>query len=200
MSIPRRKWATRNGERKASSWRDFLPIHPAAELLPRMLDDDLRELGEDIKKNNLRAAIAVWKEQKHLPVQLLDGRSRLDAMEAVGIKIKIEFCGTRDASPEADGWRRPSARARSAKSPGCAPASKSWKPKSISSSARTSICRARSRTSPGAATRRTIPPRCDGGRRHQDVEAYWRLVDETVFGGHAGGRPSRGKHARKRSA
>jgi hypothetical protein len=40
----------------------------------------LRELGEDIKKNDLRAAIAVWKEQKHLPVQLFDGRSRLDAM------------------------------------------------------------------------------------------------------------------------
>jgi hypothetical protein len=99
MSIPRRKRATGNGERKPSSWRDVLPIHPAAELLPRMLDDDLRELGEDIKKNDLRAAVAVWKEQKHLPVQLLDGRSRLDAMEAVGIKIKIESSGT-DADPQ----------------------------------------------------------------------------------------------------
>jgi hypothetical protein len=57
-----------------------MPIASCAELFPPMSDDDLRELGEDIKKNDLRAAIAVWKEQKHLPVQLLDGRSRLDAM------------------------------------------------------------------------------------------------------------------------
>jgi TetR/AcrR family transcriptional regulator len=30
------------------------------------------------------------------------------------------------------------------------------------------------------------------------IEAYWRLVDETIFGVHAGGNPSRGKQARKR--
>jgi hypothetical protein len=32
------------------------------------------------------------------------------------------------------------------------------------------------------------------------IEAYWRLVDETVFGVHACGNPFRGKQARKRSA
>src|SRR4030088_2629945 len=32
------------------------------------------------------------------------------------------------------------------------------------------------------------------------IEAYWRLVDETVFGVHADGNPSRGKRARKRRA
>jgi hypothetical protein len=31
------------------------------------------------------------------------------------------------------------------------------------------------------------------------VEAYWRLVDETVFGADAGGHATRGKRARKRS-
>jgi hypothetical protein len=30
------------------------------------------------------------------------------------------------------------------------------------------------------------------------IEAYWRLVDETVFGVHACGTPSRGRKARKR--
>src|ERR1700733_2021646 len=32
------------------------------------------------------------------------------------------------------------------------------------------------------------------------IEAYWRLVDETVFGVHADGNPARGKRARKRRA
>src|SRR6202140_1623391 len=32
------------------------------------------------------------------------------------------------------------------------------------------------------------------------IEAHWRLVDETVFGVHAGGNPARGKRARKRRA
>jgi TetR/AcrR family transcriptional regulator len=32
------------------------------------------------------------------------------------------------------------------------------------------------------------------------IEAYWRLVDETVFGVHACGNPPQGKQARKRSA
>jgi len=32
------------------SWRDVLSVHPAAELFPQMSADELRELGEDIKK------------------------------------------------------------------------------------------------------------------------------------------------------
>ncbi len=35
------------------SWRDHLPIHPAADLFPRMSEDGLRELGEHIKANGL---------------------------------------------------------------------------------------------------------------------------------------------------
>jgi hypothetical protein len=31
------------------SWRDFLPVHPAAELFPLMAGAELRELGENIK-------------------------------------------------------------------------------------------------------------------------------------------------------
>jgi hypothetical protein len=31
------------------SWRDVLPIHPAAELFPLMSPGELRALGEDIK-------------------------------------------------------------------------------------------------------------------------------------------------------
>jgi len=34
-----------------TSWRDHLKVHPAAELFPRMTEAELRELGEDIKRN-----------------------------------------------------------------------------------------------------------------------------------------------------
>ena len=71
----------------SKSWHDVLPIHPAAELFPRMTPDELKALGEDIKKNGLKIPVAVWRG-KGEPLQLLDGRNRLDAMEAVGIPIK----------------------------------------------------------------------------------------------------------------
>jgi hypothetical protein len=66
---------------KPKSWRGVLRVHPAAELFPIMPLDELRALGEDIKKNGLREDVAI------LDDQLLDGRNRLDAMELVGIKL-----------------------------------------------------------------------------------------------------------------
>src|SRR5512132_1709751 len=67
---------------QARSWRDVLPVHPAADLFPMMSPDELIELGEDIRKNGLQFPIVI------LPVMngdkidhlLLDGRNRLDAM------------------------------------------------------------------------------------------------------------------------
>jgi hypothetical protein len=68
---------------KPKSWRDQLPIHPAAELLPLMSEPELRELGENIKAQGLKLPVAVCKGQ------LIDGRNRLDAMELVGIKFEF---------------------------------------------------------------------------------------------------------------
>jgi hypothetical protein len=72
------------------SWRDVLPVHPAADLFPGMSESELRELGKDIKKNGLRSPIVLWapgsNTDKEPSYRLLDGRSRLDAMELVGIK------------------------------------------------------------------------------------------------------------------
>jgi DNA-binding Lrp family transcriptional regulator len=67
------------------SWREWLPIHPAADKYPLLDQRDLIDLGDDIKRNGLahRPIIGqvdgVW--------MLCDGRNRLDAMEAVGIYI-----------------------------------------------------------------------------------------------------------------
>jgi hypothetical protein len=70
----------------ASSWRDVLPIHPAAELFPRLSPDELKTLGEDIKVNGLQVPIVVRVEKlgDEWIYQLLDGRNRLDAIELVG--------------------------------------------------------------------------------------------------------------------
>jgi hypothetical protein len=72
------------------SWRDVLPIHPAAELFRAMSEPELRELGEDIKANGLRVPIVLHKGK-----QLLDGRNRLDAMELVGIKFRFARLGNK---------------------------------------------------------------------------------------------------------
>ena len=64
----------------SKSWRDVLPIHPAAELFPLMSPEELAALGKDIRKHGLTSSIAVWSDGKS-PEQLLDGRSRLDAIE-----------------------------------------------------------------------------------------------------------------------
>src|SRR5437868_187104 len=65
------------------SWRDKFKIHPAAGLFPMMGAAELRELGEDIRKNDLSTTICMIEVDGE--VQLLDGRNRLDAMELVGI-------------------------------------------------------------------------------------------------------------------
>jgi hypothetical protein len=74
-----------------SSWRDVLKIHPACELFPLMSAEELKVLGEDIKANGLKAPIAIWcadlDAYERNELFLLDGRNRLDAMEAVGLEV-----------------------------------------------------------------------------------------------------------------
>jgi hypothetical protein len=45
------------------SWRERLPIHPAAELFPPLSHEELLALGEDIKNNGLQTPIAVGCER-----------------------------------------------------------------------------------------------------------------------------------------
>jgi hypothetical protein len=48
-----------------------------------MSDPELKELGEDIKKNGLTSPVVLWQADPKAPEQLLDGRNRLDAIELV---------------------------------------------------------------------------------------------------------------------
>jgi hypothetical protein len=81
------------------SWRQLAPAHPAADLFPRMSADELRSLGEDIKKRGLTSPIVLWRESPEASVQVLDGISRLDAIEAhIGSIVSIQpliLAGTR---------------------------------------------------------------------------------------------------------
>ena len=72
-----------------SSWRDTIKIHPACELIPPASDAELDALGEDILANGLSVPIAITSDG-----QLLDGRSRLDALEKKGVKVSIDIGGS----------------------------------------------------------------------------------------------------------
>jgi ParB-like chromosome segregation protein Spo0J len=69
-------------------WRNVLPVHPAAELLPPLSADELQELGEDIRARGLLVPIVLYLDPDG-GLSLLDGRNRLDAMERVGIEFVI---------------------------------------------------------------------------------------------------------------
>jgi hypothetical protein len=88
-----------------NSWRDSISFHPAAEFFPLMGADELKALGADIMRNGLIIPVVFWKDQKHFPPVLIDGRNRLDAMEAAGINIRAENDGT-DGDPHITLWMR----------------------------------------------------------------------------------------------
>jgi hypothetical protein len=70
----------------AKSWRDVLPVHPAADLFPLMSRDELIALAEDIEKNGLQQRVIITPAGDGR-FCVLDGRNRLDALEYLGRKI-----------------------------------------------------------------------------------------------------------------
>ena len=69
-----------------TSWRDLLPIHPAAEIFPLMSAEALDELAADIKAHGMLSPVVVMKEANG-SLSLLDGRNRLDAAEQGGVQV-----------------------------------------------------------------------------------------------------------------
>jgi ParB-like chromosome segregation protein Spo0J len=62
-------------------------VHPAANLFPMMDKDALKELAANIKENGQQFPITFWKKDG----SLLDGRNRLAACEALGLKAKTDL-------------------------------------------------------------------------------------------------------------
>ena len=89
--------------RAKRSWREILAQHPACELFPSLSEDELREIGEDIRrKGRLTSPIVLLQVREPQIINglqynslddlaLLDGRNRLDAMELVGIAFEIKY-------------------------------------------------------------------------------------------------------------
>lgn len=60
------------------------PIHPSAELLPEMSDEDFSRLCADIQENGLVESIKLWNKQ------VIDGRHRLKACNLIGVTPRFE--------------------------------------------------------------------------------------------------------------
>jgi hypothetical protein len=74
-----------------NKWREVLPLHPACEIIPAYDDAKLIALGRNIKTaGGTTHPITVLVEEGGRQA-LLDGRSRLDALCAVGIKFEIKI-------------------------------------------------------------------------------------------------------------
>jgi len=79
-------------------------VHPAIELLPMMSEAELDNLARDIAENGLLEPVVFWADntaQKesgqfwgldHCPCYLLDGRSRLAAIERLGGRLEDMRC------------------------------------------------------------------------------------------------------------
>jgi hypothetical protein len=72
---------------QGKSWREVIPVHPAAELFPLMIPGELKALSADIQKNGLAVPVILWEDPNDKSLSLLDGRNRLDAAEVAGLPV-----------------------------------------------------------------------------------------------------------------
>jgi ParB-like nuclease domain len=96
--------ATEQVIRAGFSWRSVLNIHPAAELFPLASEAELKELADDIEAHGLQTPVVLFGACDDAPC-LIDGRNRLDALQALGLlavddRGRLEWAGRRDF----DGW------------------------------------------------------------------------------------------------
>ncbi|HZK89046.1 MAG TPA: hypothetical protein VFC56_02765 [Stellaceae bacterium] len=65
------------------NWRTLIGVHPACDSFRPMMPDELDELAADIAANDLIHPIVLFKAGEGKPNEVLDGRSRLDAMSTL---------------------------------------------------------------------------------------------------------------------
>jgi len=98
--------ASREGPMNRGKWRQFLKVHPAADMLPAISTKELETLARDIADRGLRHPIVllykgdisrrrpktVLEAIKKYDAELIDGRSRLDAIELIAEEL-CDDCG-----------------------------------------------------------------------------------------------------------
>ena len=68
-------------------WRDIYPVHPCAEIFPRLSAKEFSDLRKSLRETGLRAPVTLWLDATSNTTYLLDGRHRLDALEANGVNV-----------------------------------------------------------------------------------------------------------------
>jgi hypothetical protein len=96
------------GEDAAVTWREIIPVHPAADVFPLLAPEELKALAEDIEKHGLQSPVVWWKDYHEVygsfRTYILDGRNRLDALELLGKKpIRSDGAFLVSALQHADG-------------------------------------------------------------------------------------------------
>jgi hypothetical protein len=76
------------------NWRDYLDVHPAAELFPAMAEAELDGLAIDIARHGLQSPVIIWSasDDDDPHEALLDGRNRLDAAARAGL-LSVDEAG-----------------------------------------------------------------------------------------------------------
>jgi ParB-like chromosome segregation protein Spo0J len=72
-------------------WREIIAVHAAAEMFPPMFQYDpegFRALIEDVRKNGVREPVVIFIDERGNS-SLIDGRNRLDALEAIGKEFNL---------------------------------------------------------------------------------------------------------------
>jgi ParB-like chromosome segregation protein Spo0J len=75
-----------------ATWRKALPVHPAANMVRPATPEEIRKLAGDLKQHGQRQPVVLVRINGG-DVQLLDGRTRLDVQEALGVKV-VDADGT----------------------------------------------------------------------------------------------------------
>jgi len=84
----------------AKPWRDVVPVHPCAAIFPEITPDEKKDLAASIGQVGLREKVTLWRAGEN--VYLLDGRSRLDALELRGVPFLKDGKITDDYAQETD--------------------------------------------------------------------------------------------------
>jgi transposase len=79
-----------------NGWRSKHKIHPATELFPLMSQDNLAALATDIEANGLKVAIQIRTVDG--VEYLIDGRNRMDALEALGRTVPDNMIARKEAT------------------------------------------------------------------------------------------------------
>jgi hypothetical protein len=79
-------------EAKPVNWREFVKVHPAAEMFPLMREFDpagFKAMVEDVRANGMREVLKFWADPEQ-DLQLFDGRNRLDVLAEIGVLGVVE--------------------------------------------------------------------------------------------------------------